>query len=78
MYPEDAWMDPDDLITEGDVQDAIRELLECDEEEVFPELERVNTYEEAGVLTTDAGLVLRTADGSEFQLTIVRAGKFLI
>jgi hypothetical protein len=34
---------------------------------------RVETYEEAGVLTTNRGLVLRLRDGSEFQLTIVRS-----
>ncbi|MDX2277745.1 MAG: hypothetical protein NW206_20020 [Hyphomonadaceae bacterium] len=30
-------------------------------------------YEEAGVLTTDRGLVIRTRSGAEFQVTIVRS-----
>ena len=30
----------------------------------------IRTYEEGGYLTCDRGLVLRTADGSEFQITI--------
>ncbi len=33
----------------------------------------VATFEEAGVLTRDAGLVVQMEDGSEFQLTIVRS-----
>jgi hypothetical protein len=34
---------------------------------------RSSTYVEAGILTTDAGFVLRMADGSEFQITIVKS-----
>ncbi len=34
---------------------------------------KIYTFEQAGVLTTDKGLVLSLADGSEFQLTIVRS-----
>ena len=30
----------------------------------------IRTYEEGGYLTYDRGLVLTTADGSEFQITI--------
>ena len=33
----------------------------------------VRTYDEAGVLTRDAGLVVRMQDGSEFQMTIVQS-----
>ena len=36
-------------------------------------LENVRTFEEAGVLTQNAGLVIETADGSEWQVTIVRS-----
>ena len=31
------------------------------------------TFEDAGVLTRNHGLVVRMADGSEFQLTVVRS-----
>jgi hypothetical protein len=34
---------------------------------------RVRSFAEAGVLTTDAGLVLRAPDGQEFQITVVRS-----
>ena len=33
----------------------------------------VDTYDEAGVLTNNAGLVVELTDGSEFQITIVRS-----
>ena len=36
-------------------------------------VESATTFEEAGVLTTNKGLVLRMEDGSEYQLTIVRS-----
>lgn len=33
----------------------------------------VMTYEEAGMLTRNHGLVVRLSDGSEFQITIVQS-----
>ncbi len=33
----------------------------------------IATFEEAGVMTNNAGLVIRTTDGTEFQVTIVRS-----
>lgn len=33
----------------------------------------VQTFFEAGLLTSDAGIVLRLEDGNEFQLTIVHS-----
>lgn len=33
----------------------------------------VHTYREVGMLTDDAGLVVRMVDGSEFQLTVVKS-----
>ena len=72
-------------MNEQELQDALKALLEQiafdDDEErerfgvpdELAQVERVRTYEEEGVLTRDAGLVITTADGSEFQLTIVRS-----
>ncbi len=72
-------------MNERELQNALRALLEQialdddEEREMFgiPDelgrVERVRTYEEEGVLTRDAGLVTTTANGSEFQLTIVRS-----
>ncbi|MFA5291926.1 MAG: hypothetical protein WC496_02715 [Phycisphaerae bacterium] len=33
----------------------------------------VMTYDEAGMLTRNNGLVVRTGDGSEFQITVVQS-----
>ena len=33
----------------------------------------IRTFSETGLLTTDKGLVIRLADGSEFQLTVIRS-----
>ena len=45
-------------IGEAEEADAIREVV---------------TYEDAGVLTSNAGLVVHMNDGAEFQITIVRS-----
>ena len=36
-------------------------------------IRRVSTYEEAGILTMDKGLVIECNDGTEFQLTLIRS-----
>lgn len=56
--------------------DCIDELANVDDEdgdsdEDMPQLRAVRTFDEAGLLTTDKGLVLRFTDGSEYQLSIV-------
>lgn len=62
------------------LQDALVMLI--DEQEAFsdlfpesdmPDVRHVETFEHAGVMTTDAGVVLRFVDGSEYQITIVRS-----
>jgi len=37
------------------------------------EIRSTQTFEEAGMLTQNNGLVVRTIDGSEFQITIVKS-----
>lgn len=56
-------------LTEKEVQDLLKMLLE----EELSEGARVSSFEEAGILTRNAGLVVRLPDGSEFQITIVRS-----
>lgn len=41
-------------------------------EDVMPGLQ-TSTFRDSGVLTTNDGLVVRLADGSEYQLTVVRS-----
>lgn len=35
---------------------------------------RVRTYEDAGILTMNEGLVVKFDDGREFQVTVVQSG----
>jgi hypothetical protein len=51
-----------ELITEG-----------YDSYEMCWENLRVQTYEQAGVMTYNKGLVITLPDGSEYQLTIVQS-----
>jgi len=72
-------------MNDHEFQDALKTLLDeiacmdADDLDQFDlpqdlgEVEHVRTFEEAGVLTQNAGLVIETADGSELQVTIVRS-----
>lgn len=52
---------------EKDLTNAISEgIIDYLEDEDFD----LKTYEEAGVLTRDSGIVLKFKDGNEFQITI--------
>lgn len=53
-------------MTVMDVVELMRELLEMEGLEV-------TTYEEEGLLSWDEGLVLKTEDGSEFQITVIQS-----
>ena len=52
--------------------DDINEVL-VDEDGEGVQVTDAETFEEAGLLTRDIGLVIRTSDGSEFQITIVKS-----
>jgi len=72
-------------MNETELQDALKDLLEetrvmqADQREEagfdddWTDIDRVRTYEEAGLLTNDAGLVITLAGGIEFQVTIKRS-----
>ena len=49
----------------GDYPDDLPEELSA--------VSHARTFEDVGVLTNSAGLVLRMTDGSEFQITIVQS-----
>ena len=69
--------------TEQQVQDNLHELLETLSCELqFNEEYRIETgladakfrtFEEAGIMTNNKGIVIRYANGSEYQLTIVKS-----
>lgn len=50
----------------------LREAINLMNEEDF-EVQRMDTFEEAGILTSNKGLVIKTTSGEEFQITIVRS-----
>jgi len=72
-------------MNDHEFQDALKALLDeiaCmdgDDLEQFdlPDdlggIEHVRTFDEAGVLTQNAGLVIEMADRSEWQVTVVRS-----
>lgn len=51
--------------------EADQVLLEHSDDTIS--FDSVRSYEDAGVLTTDRGLVVRLSNGQEFQITIVRS-----
>ena len=57
--------------------EAIEELLDADTSAEVPlldrEVARTSSFGDAGVLTTNAGLVVRMSDGAEFQVTVVQS-----
>ncbi|MFW6124523.1 MAG: hypothetical protein ACOC46_00125 [Pirellulales bacterium] len=55
-----------DSIALGDAD----ELAELELPEQLADVDATRSYAEAGVLTSDAGFVLRMADGSEYQVTV--------
>ena len=61
----------EDGITESEVVESLRALL-CGEPLEDTPLDgcRTKTYADAGYLTRDEGFVIRTPDGSVFQITV--------
>ena len=70
---------------EHEMQTALNDLFaalilaaDCDEypedlPDELSEVEMVQTYDEAGILTNNKGLVLRMKDGTEWQVTLVQS-----
>lgn len=63
-------------ITELDLREALAALVSGEEvlEESLFEESGIDSFEEAGLLTKNEGLVVRLRDGSEFQISIVKSG----
>ena len=72
---EDREYEEEQGFSEETLQEGLRELITCgcDDLEICWENFRVQSYEEAGVMTYNKGLVITLPDGSEFQLTIVQS-----
>ena len=57
-------------MNEIDIETILYEALQDEEE--FPEITNVRTFNEAALLTRNRGVVITTKDGSQFELTIVQ------
>ena len=76
-----AHIEPPDLkneeqVTEDTMQDGLMELISEAAEDSFGigwEEAEVRTFEQAGIMTYNKGLVISLPDGTEFQLTIVQS-----
>jgi len=53
-------------MNENDFADFLSEMI-------VEEVDNIRTFEEAAIMTDNTGLVIKLADGSEFQVTIVRS-----
>ena len=73
MYESDY--EDEAQFTEETLQDGLKELITegYDSFEINWENLRVRTFEDAGVMTYNKGLVIELPDGTEFQLTIVQS-----
>ena len=74
MYESDY--EDEAQVTEDTMQDGLRELIETAEEDSFGigwEEAEVRTFQHAGIMTYNKGLVISLPDGTEFQLTIVQS-----
>ena len=74
MYESDY--EDEAQVTEDTLQDGLMELISEAADDSFGigwEDARVRTFEDAGVMTYNKGLVISLPDGSEFQLTIVQS-----
>lgn len=63
------------IMDDKTIQNALLALWHGDPDELFNTLDGTDasSYEDAGVLTTDAGLVINTQDGRQFQITILQS-----
>lgn len=74
MYESDY--EDEAQVTEDTMQDALQELIYGAEDDSYGigwEEATVRTFDQAGVMTYNKGLVITLPDGSEFQLTIVQS-----
>lgn len=65
----------EERFNEETLQNGLQELITegYDSYEICWENMKVKTFEQAGLLTRDNGLVITLPDGTEYQLTITRS-----
>jgi hypothetical protein len=62
-------MEEEDL--QNDMMEALYAFVEYDEPAI--DINNITSFEEAGVMTTNKGLVIKLANGREYQVSIVRS-----
>ena len=60
-------------MNERKIESLFLDLEYDDENPLIGKIARAASFEDAGILTRNRGVVLRMADGSEFQITIVQS-----
>ena len=71
---EELKRDDKTSMDEFEVMDALQALLQGEAlENTLLDDSSARSFTEAGIMSYNKGLVLRTADGSEFQITIVQS-----
>lgn len=62
-------------LDEETLQNALIDMMTqgYDDSDVCWESLRIRSFEQAGVMTTDKGVVVGLPDGTEYQITIVRS-----
>ena len=71
-WDDDGYSEPMDSAEFTDNLSALI-LGDMEYDEAFPDASRAVTFKDAGVLTTNDGLVVTFAGGVEFQVTVVRS-----
>lgn len=63
------------MLNAKEIQNAFLENWMGDPEGFFDTMDGTEacSFEEAGILTNDAGFIIMTADGQEYQVSIVRS-----
>jgi len=61
------------MMNEAEVVEELEAMLLESDDSFLPNLSTCHTFEHVGLMTSDNGLVLRMADGSEFQVTVVQS-----
>jgi hypothetical protein len=60
------------LMDEMEFQNLLEEMLFL-ADEADEKIDRITTFNDCGMLTSNKGLVVKMNDGSKFQLTIVKS-----
>lgn len=70
-------LDTAETLSPDDFADALMNVLcDADDEGLLPgwfEGHRSDSFDEAGLMTSNSGVVFTMADGTEFQVTVVRS-----